>query len=87
MSTIESQCVNCGHPFLVNFPESPEPPDGDDPDAERLAEAMDEAYTYEADYATDPTLPFTDDLEGFWRPFAAKVRAALRGDPPKEGAA
>ena len=30
MSTVESRCVNCGHPFLVNFPVSapPEPPDG-----------------------------------------------------------
>lgn len=44
---------------------------------EALEAAMNEAYTYEDRDNSVPTLPFIDDLEGFWHPFAAKVAAVL----------
>ena len=49
-------------------------PPPDLPSVEALAEAMDESF-----WPDD--LPFIDDRDGFWLPFAAKVRAALEGAP------
>jgi hypothetical protein len=44
-------------------------------DVERLAKAMDDAYEYGPGYI--PTLPFVDNYQGFWRPFAALVASRL----------
>lgn len=43
---------------------------------ERLATAMNLAYTY-VGRDGEPTLPFVDDLEAFWEPFAWRVVEAL----------
>lgn len=45
-------------------------------DIDDLAAAMSDAYTYEDSDNAVPTLPFVDDFEGFWEPFAARVLAA-----------
>jgi hypothetical protein len=42
-----------------------------------LAAVMDDVYTYNDPDCSVPTLPFIDDWEAFWQPFAAKVRDAL----------
>ena len=52
-------------------------------DAETLRAAMHDAYTYE-DQGRDnaiPTLPFVDDVDAFWSPFATAILAALRETP------
>lgn len=46
-------------------------------DVERLLDAMNEAYTYEDDDNAVPTLPFMDDVQNFWEPFAERVIARL----------
>ena len=49
-------------------------------DAEMIAAAMNEAYTYEDDDHGVPTLPFVDDAENFWDPFGVKVAAVIASE-------
>ncbi len=46
-------------------------------EADEVAGAMNEAYTYEDRDNGSPTLPFIDDGDNFWEPFGAKVAAIL----------
>ena len=50
------------------------------PDPERLVTAMNAAYTYEDDDNSVPSLPFVDDLDTFWGPFAAAIIAAWEAE-------
>lgn len=54
-------------------------------DRERLAEAMNEAYAYLDRDNTIAAIPFIDDWDNFWWPFAEVVLAALDASPaPRE---
>jgi hypothetical protein len=49
-------------------------------DVERLAEAMNAAYVYGDRDNTMAVLPFMDDWDAFWLPFAAAIAAAYADD-------
>jgi hypothetical protein len=52
---------------------------------ETLAATMNASFTYADRYNARPDLPFADDIEGFWEPFAAKVFAAIPQDATPAG--